>query len=263
VVFVGGLTGDVEGEEMKVSYPGFAGGDRTDLRLPGSQRKLLEALHATGKPIALVLTGGSALAVDWAQQRLPAILMAWYPGQRGGNAVADVLFGETNPSGRLPVTFYKENEKLPAFDDYTMQGRTYRYFTGQPLYPFGHGLSYTRFEYTDLKLDRASVGADGSVQASMTVKNVGARAGQEVVQLYLAPLDPKRPRATKELRGVKRVALQPGASGNVTFTIKPATDLRHYDADAKRYAVDGGKYEVQIGASSTDIRARQVVTVAR
>lgn len=263
VVFVGGLTGDVEGEEMKVSYPGFAGGDRTDLRLPGSQRKLLEALQATGKPIALVLTGGSALAVDWAQQRLPAILMAWYPGQRGGTAVADVLFGNVNPSGRLPVTFYKENEKLPAFDDYAMQGRTYRYFTGQPLYPFGHGLSYTRFEYGDLKLDRASLGADGSLQATLTIKNVGKRAGDEIVQLYLAPVHPKRARAVKDLRGVKRVALQPGQSGSVSFTIRPTADLRHYDVDAKRYAVDAGRYEVQVGASSADIRARQEFTVGK
>lgn len=263
VVFVGGLTGDVEGEEMKVNYPGFAGGDRTDLRLPESQRKLLEALHATGKPVALVLTGGSALAVDWAQQRLPAILMAWYPGQRGGNAVADVLFGEANPSGRLPVTFYKENEKLPAFDDYSMEGRTYRYFTGQPLYPFGHGLSYTRFEYSNLKLDSASVAADGSLQASLTVKNVGSRPGEEVVQLYVAPIESKRPRANKDLRGVKRVALKPGEVGNVSFTLQPTNDLRHYDADADRYAVDPGKYEVQIGASSADIRARQTFEVKR
>lgn len=263
VVFVGGLTGDVEGEEMKVSYPGFAGGDRSDLRLPGSQRKLLEALQATGKPVTLVLTGGSALAVDWAQQRLPAILMAWYPGQRGGNAVADVLFGTVNPSGRLPVTFYKENEKLPAFDDYAMQGRTYRYFTGQPLYPFGHGLSYTRFEYSNLKLDRASVAADGTIQASLTVKNVGSRAGEEVVQLYVAPKDSKQPWANKDLRGVKRVALKPGEAGNVSFTLKAANDLRHYDVDADRYAVGAGKYEVQVGASSADIRARQTFEVKR
>jgi beta-glucosidase len=263
VVFVGGLTGDVEGEEMKVSYPGFAGGDRTDLRLPASQQKLLEALQATGKPVALVLTGGSALAVDWAQQRLPAILMAWYPGQRGGNAVADVLFGEANPSGRLPLTFYKENAQLPAFDDYAMQGRTYRYFTGQPLYSFGHGLSYTRFEYSKLRLDHASVAADGSLQASITVKNVGSRAGDEVVQLYVAPLDAKRPRANKDLRGVKRVALKPGESNSISFTLEPSNDLRYYDVDAKRYAVDDGKYEVQIGASSADIRARQAFEVKR
>lgn len=263
VVFVGGLTGDVEGEEMKVNYPGFAGGDRTDLRLPGSQRKLLEALQATGKPIALVLTGGSALAVDWAQQRLPAIVMAWYPGQRGGNAVADVLFGDVNPSGRLPVTFYKENEKLPPFDDYAMQGRTYRYFTGQPLYPFGHGLSYTRFEYSNLKLDRASIAPDGTIQASLTVKNVGSRAGEEVVQLYVAPKNSKEPRASKDLRGVKRVALKQGETSSVSFTVKASNDLRHYDVNAKRYAVDAGKYEVQIGASSADIRARQTFDVKR
>jgi beta-glucosidase len=263
VVFVGGLTGDVEGEEMKVSYPGFAGGDRTDLRLPGSQRKLLEALQATGKPVALVLTGGSALAVDWAQQRLPAILMAWYSGQRGGNAVADVLFGNVNPSGRLPVTFYKENEKLPAFDDYAMQGRTYRYFTGQPLYPFGHGLSYTRFEYSNLKLDRANVAPDGTIQASLTVKNVGQRAGEEVVQLYVAPKDSKQQWANKDLRGVKRVALKPGEAGNVSFTLQAANDLRHYDVNADRYAVEAGKYEVQVGASSADIRARQTFEVKR
>lgn len=263
VVFVGGLTGDVEGEEMKVSYPGFAGGDRTDLRLPGSQRKLLEALQATGKPIALVLTGGSALAVDWAQQRLPAILMAWYPGQRGGNAVADVLFGDVNPSGRLPVTFYKENEKLPAFDDYNMQGRTYRYFTGQPLYPFGHGLSYTRFEYSNVKLDRANVAPDGTIQASLTVKNVGSRAGEEVVQLYVAPKGSKQQWANKDLRGVQRVALRPGEVGKVSFSIKAANDLRHYDVNAKRYTVNPGNYEVQIGASSADIRARQTFEVKR
>lgn len=263
VVFVGGLTGDVEGEEMKVSYPGFAGGDRTDLRLPGSQRKLLEALHATGKPIALVLTGGSALAVDWAQRRLPAILMAWYPGQRGGNAVADVLFGDVNPSGRLPVTFYKETDQLPPFDDYSMQGRTYRYSKNEPLYPFGHGLSYTRFEYSNLTFDRTSVGVDGSLQASVTVKNVGARAGDEVVQWYVAPVDAKRPRAKKDLRGIKRLALQPGESSSVSFTLEPSRDLRHYDVDEKRYAVDPGKYEVQVGASSGDIRALKGFEVKR
>lgn len=263
VVFVGGLTGDVEGEEMKVSYPGFAGGDRTDLRLPGSQRKLLEALQGTGKPVALVLTGGSSLAVDWAQQRLPAILMAWYPGQRGGSAVADVLFGDANPSGRLPVTFYKESEKLPAFDDYAMQGRTYRYFTGQPLYPFGHGLSYTKFEYSNLKLDRANVSPDGTIQASLTVKNVGSRPGEEVVQLYVAPKDAKQPWANKDLRGVKRVTLKPGEAGKVSFTLKASNDLRHYSVDADRYAVEAGKYEVQVGASSADIRARQTFEVKR
>jgi beta-glucosidase len=261
VVFVGGLTGDVEGEEMRVSYPGFAGGDRTDLLLPQSQQKLLDALQATGKPIILVLTAGSAIAVDKEQAKLPAILMAWYPGQRGGNAVADVLFGATNPNGRLPVTFYKADEKLPDFEDYSMKNRTYRYFAGTPLYPFGHGLSYTKFAYTGLKLDRSAVAADGSVQATVTVRNTGKRAGDEVVQLYLKPLDPKRTRALKELRGIERVTLEPGQSRQVTFTVKPDRDLAIYDDVKKSYAVDPGVFEVQIGASSADIRAKAHLTV--
>jgi beta-glucosidase len=262
VVFVGGLTGDVEGEEMKVNFPGFAGGDRTDLRLPGSQQKLLEALQATGKPVVLVLTTGSAIAVDWEQARLPAILVAWYPGQRGGTAVADVLFGDANPSGRLPVTFYKADEKLPAFDDYDMKGRTYRYFGGEPLYPFGYGLSYTRFEYSGLKLDRSSVAADQTVRASVQVKNVGARAGDEVVQLYTHAVAPKQVRALKELRGFERITLKPGETKRVEFTITPNRDLTFYDAGRKAYAVEGGRYELQIGASSRDIRQKSTLTVA-
>lgn len=261
IVFVGGLTGDVEGEEMKVSYPGFAGGDRTDLRLPAPQQKLLEALQKTGKPVVLVLTTGSALAVDWAQEKLPAILLAWYPGQRGGNAVADVLFGDVNPAGRLPVTFYKADEKLPPFEDYAMKGRTYRYFEGKPLYPFGHGLSYTRFQYSGLKLDKRKVNAEGEVTVSVQVKNTGKRAGDEVVQLYVHPLDPQRERARQELRGVERITLQPGEKRRVTFTLKPARDFTHYDDEKNRYAVDVGRYEIQIGASSQDLRQRQILTV--
>ena len=256
VIFVGGLTGDVEGEEMTVNYPGFAGGDRTDIRLPATQRKLLEALHATGKPVVLVLTTGSAVAVDWAKQNLPAILVAWYPGQRGGNAVADVLFGDANPAGRLPVTFYTAAEKLPAFDDYAMRGRTYRYFGGEPLYPFGHGLSYTRFGYSALKLDRDRIGSSDTLRVSLRVKNEGARAGDEVVQLYLAPQQAQRERALKELRGFQRIRLQPGEERELTFELKPETDLRVYDDAASRYTVDPGRYEVQVGASSADIRAR-------
>jgi beta-glucosidase len=261
VVFVGGLTGDVEGEEMRVNFPGFHGGDRTDLRLPQSQQKLLDAVTATGKPVVLVLTGGSALAVDSAKAKLPAILMAWYPGQRGGNAVADVLFGAVNPSGRLPVTFYKVDEKLPDFEDYSMKNRTYRYFTGEPLFPFGHGLSYTKFAYSGLKLDRTSVAADGTISATVTVRNAGKRAGDEVVQLYLQPVDPQRPRALKELRGMERVSLEPGESRQVRFTVQPARDLAIYDEVKKAYAVDGGKFELQIGASSADIRAKAPFTV--
>jgi beta-glucosidase len=211
--------------------------------------------------VVLVLTTGSALAVDWAKQNLPAILVAWYPGQRGGNAVADVLFGDTNPAGRLPVTFYKADEKLPAFDDYAMKGRTYRYFDGEPLYAFGHGLSYTRFAYSDLKLDHRSTVTTQTVRATVKVRNSGDRAGDEVVQLYLRPRHPERERARKELRGFQRITLQPGEERTLTFAFTPQADLRYYDDQAKAYAVDPGDYEVQIGASSADIRLTQPFTV--
>jgi len=261
VIFVGGLTGDVEGEQMSVKYPGFSGGDRTDLRLPGTQERLLEALQATGKPMVLVLTSGSALAVDWAKAHLPAILVAWYPGQRGGNAVADVLFGDVSPAGRLPVTFYKAAEKLPAFDDYGMQGRTYRYFEGEPLYPFGYGLSYTRFEYSGLSLDHASVARDGALQASVQVKNVGARAGDEVVQLYVKPPDTHYPRPRKSLRGFRRITLAPGEAQQVSFTLTPDQVATRYDEQKKAFVVDPGRYQVLIGASSEDIRQKANFTV--
>ena len=254
VIFVGGLTADLEGEEMKVSYPGFAGGDRTDLRLPATQESLLEALQATGKPVVLVLTTGSALAIDWAKQHVPAILVAWYPGQDGGTAVADALFGHTNPAGRLPITFYKADEKLPAFDDYRMEGRTYRYFKGEPLYPFGYGLSYTHFAYSDLQLDRSQVRSGDHLKIALKVKNSGERAGDEVVQLYLQPLHAPHARVNKELRAFRRLHLQAGEEQTVTFDISPATDLAYYDEVHHAYAVDAGSYRVQIGASSADIR---------
>jgi len=263
VIFVGGLTGDVEGEEMDVSYPGFAGGDRTDLRLPKPQRELLEALQQTGKPVVAVLTAGSALAIDWAQQHLPAILLAWYPGQRGGDAVADALFGKTSPGGRLPVTFYKEGTPMPAFDDYSMKGRTYRYFDGEPLYPFGYGLSYTRFDYDGMKLDRKQGKPGEPLQVSLRVRNSGKVAADEVVQLYVKPLDPARPRARKELRGFSRITLQPGEQREVSFSLAPERDLRVYDPQRKAYVVDPGKYEVQLGGSSADVRLKQTYTVTR
>lgn len=256
VVFVGGLTGDVEGEEMKVDYPGFAGGDRTDIRLPAPQQKLLEAVHATGTPVVLVLTTGSALGIDWAKRNVPGIVVAWYPGQRGGNAVADVLFGDANPGGRLPVTFYSADERLPAFDDYAMAGRTYRYFGGEPLYPFGHGLSYTRFGYSGLSLDRARARAGDPVTATLTVHNEGEVAGDEVVQLYLRPPAGAGGGLRKALRGFQRVTLAPGEARELRFALMPAVDLRRYDEAAGRYLVDPGEYEVQAGASSADIRVR-------
>ena len=175
--------------------------------------------------------------------------------------MGDVLFGQASPGGRLPITFYKEDERLPAFDDYAMRGRTYRYFDGKPLYPFGHGLAYTQFAYSNLRLDRTTVAADGTLRATVSVKNTGQRAGDEVVQLYLHPLNPQRERARKELRGFQRITLQPGEHREVSFTITPREALRIYDEQRKAYAVDPGAYELQIGASSADIRSKQRFTV--
>ena len=264
IVFVGGLTGDVEGEEMKVSYPGFAGGDRTDLRLAGHAAE-------TARSAAGHRQAGRARADRrvrrWQsigrRRTSPAILMAWYPGQRGGTAVADVLFGDVNPGGRLPVTFYKASEKLPAFDDYDMHGRTYRYFDGEPLYPFGHGLSYTRFEYSDLEpRPYTTLRTTARLRSRMQLKNVGSRAGDEVVQMYLRAIDPSESRSRKELRGIERVTLKPGESRRVTFTVVPQRDLAYYNVASKAHAVDRGEYELQLGASSADIRLKAVFSVA-
>ena len=261
VVFAGGLNGDVEGEEMNVSFPGFAGGDRTDLALPAPQEKLLRALRDTGKPVVLVLMTGSALAVPWEQEHLRAIVLAWYPGQQGGNAIADVLFGDVSPSGRLPVTFYRSVDQLPPFADYDMKGRTYRYFEGDPLYPFGHGLSYTRFLYSDLRLDHAEVGSGDAFEASVAVRNVGRVAGAEVVQLYARHVAPRLPQARQQLRGFERVFLAPGEEKRIAFRLTPRDDFAHYDGDARGFAVEPGEYELQAGASSRDIRETARVRV--
>lgn len=260
VLFFGGLNGEVEGEEMPVSYPGFAGGDRTDIALPATQDRLLRALQATGKPVVLVLMTGSAIASEWAAAHLPAVLVAWYPGQQGGNAIADVLFGEANPSGRLPVTFYRSVNQLPPFSDYGMTGRTYRYFEGEPLYPFGHGLSYTTFDYANLRVDR-SAGPASPFEVSVHVKNTGARAGAEVVQLYVRAIDPRVPMPVRELRGFTRVPLAAGESRRVSFRLAPADAMARYDETRKQFVVDAGDYEVEVGASSRDIRQRLRVSL--
>lgn len=237
VVFVGGLSARIEGEEMKVQAPGFAGGDRTSLDLPAPQQTLLERLHATGKPMVLVLMNGSALAVNWADKNIPAIVEAWYPGGEGGHAVASLLAGDFSPAGRLPVTFYKSAEQLPAFSDYSMKGRTYRYFTGEALYPFGHGLSYTRFRYDMPKLSTTRVGADGKVQVSVTVSNVGDRDGDEVVQLYVAhPGVGAAP--VRTLARFQRVHLKKGQKQQVSFALD-ARSLSLVDAQGVRWLIPG------------------------
>jgi len=174
-----------------------------------------------------------------------------------------VLFGDANPSGRLPITFYRADEKLPPFDDYAMRGRTYRYFSGKPLYAFGHGLSYSKFAYSDLRLDRDRVTAKDSLRVALKVRNSGQRAGDEVVQLYLRPVAPGRERAIRELRGIQRIALQAGEEREVSFAITPAKDLRVYDGALRTYAVDPGEYEVEIGASSADVQVSDRFVVER
>jgi len=261
VVFVGGLTGDVEGEEMRVSYPGFAGGDRTDLSLPATQDKLLKALHETGKPAVLVLTAGSALGIEWATKNLPAVLLAWYPGQQGGNAVADALFGDANPSGRLPVTFYKSVEQLPAFDDYRMEGRTYRYFRGEPLFPFGFGLSYTRFDYSGMSVDRKTASAGDVIRVTAEVRDAGTRDGAEVAQLYVRPMAPSSEGSVKELRGISRVFLKAGESRRVAFELRPDRDFLRYRAEHSGLDIAPGDYEIQVGASSQDARLKTAIRI--
>jgi len=252
VIAVLGITSELEGEEMQVSEPGFKGGDRTNLDLPKPEEDLLEALVATGKPVVLVLTNGSALAVTWAKEHVNAILDAWYPGEEGGAAVAETLSGKNNPAGRLPVTFYKDTSQLPNFENYSMEGRTYRYFTGKPLYPFGYGLSYTTFSYSDLSVPRTAVSAGDPVSADVTVTNTGKVAGDEVVQLYLKfPLVPGAPQIA--LRGFQRIHLNPGASQKVHFELKNR-DLGMVTEDGHP-VIAGGDYSISIGGGQPDTGA--------
>jgi len=243
-IFVGGISPRLEGEEMKVSYEGFMGGDRTTIYLPETQQKLLQAIHATGTPVVLVLTSGSALAVNWANENIPAIVQLWYPGQEGGTALADVLFGDYNPAGRLPVTYYKSVDQLPPFTDYNMAGRTYRYFEGKPLYPFGYGLSYTRFEYSNLK-SLEEVKAGENFRISVEIKNVGTMAGDEVVQLYVKDIEASAPVPIWSLQGFKRIHLEPGEKQIVQFTLTPK-QLSLIDQNFIR-VVEPGEFEVAVG----------------
>jgi len=253
-VVVLGISAALEGEEMTVSTEGFRGGDRTDISLPKGQETLLKAIAATGKPVIVVLLNGSALAVNWASDHVPAILEAWYPGEEGGTAIADVLFGNYNPSGRLPVTFYKSVDQLPPFTDYTMQGRTYRYFKGEPLYPFGFGLSYTRFEYSNLKLNAKTVKAGDSVELSVAVQNVGESAGDEVVELYISDVAASVPVAIRSLVGFDRVSLKPGERRSVSFTLTPR-QMSVID-DAGKRVIEPGEFLVSVGGKQPGFAGR-------
>jgi len=251
VVFVGGISPELEGEEMNVTTEGFRGGDRTSLDLPRVQEELLKAVVATGKPVVLVLTSGSALGVNWANEHVGAIVQLWYPGEEGGTAIADVLFGDYNPGGRLPVTFYKSVAQLPPFEDYRMAGRTYRYFEGEPLFPFGYGLSYTRFTYGKLEIPK-QVKAGENVAVKVAVTNTGELAGDEVVQLYVKHVAASVPVAIRSLQGFKRVHLKSGQTATVSFTLTPR-QLSLIDNQSRR-VVEPGEFEIQIGGGQIGAR---------
>jgi beta-glucosidase len=244
VVAVVGITSKLEGEEMKVDLPGFRGGDRTSLNLPEEEDVLLGALKGTGKPLVVVLMNGSALAVNWANDHANAIVDAWYSGEEGGTAIAQTLAGTNNPAGRLPVTFYKGTEQLPDFEDYAMKNRTYRYFTGEPLYPFGYGLSYSKFEYSNLKLSNPEVQAGYPLSVEVDVKNASQRAGDEVVELYIT--FPKLAGAPlRALRGFTRVHIDAGGQQHVKLSLQPR-DLSYVSEAGDRF-VGAGDYIITVG----------------
>jgi beta-glucosidase len=260
IVYVGGISPYLEGEFMEVHAEGFYWGDRTRIELPALQTELLRALHAIGKPIVFVNCSGSAVAMPWESENIPAILQAWYPGEQGGRAVAEVLFGDVNPAGRLPVTFYASSEDLPSFQDYSMANRTYRFFKGTPQFSFGHGLSYTHFDYNKPALASAEVPANGTLKLSFQLANTGPRDGDEVAQVYVRRTESNDFRAKEALCAFSRVHVAKNQSANVSLEI-PLERFRIWDTTAKKYVVEPGAYEVMIGAASDDIRARLPVKV--
>lgn len=250
IIFVGGISPRLEGEEMPVDTDGFRKGDRTNMEIPAVQKEMIKALQATGKPVIYVLCTGSALALNWEDANIDAILNAWYGGQEGGTAVADILFGDYNPAGRLPVTFYKSIDQLPDFQDYSMKGRTYRYMTEAPLYPFGYGLSYTTFAYQNAKLSNDKIGKEQSVTLTLDIANTGQRDGDEVAQIYIKnPNDPEGP--IKALKAFKRVNVKAGASTPVRIEL-PSKAFQSFNDQTQAMEVRPGTYQVLYGSSSAD-----------
>jgi beta-glucosidase len=255
VVLCLGLSAEIEGEQGDASNSDAAG-DKLDLHLPGLQQRLLEMITALGKPTVLVVLAGSALDLSWAHDHVAAIIQAWYPGEEGGAALADLLFGDVSPAGRLPVTFPRSLSHLPPFDSYALQGRTYRYLEHAPLYPFGYGLSYTRFGYRELAVSRTRLSTDESLRVSVTVTNEGARAGDEVVQLYLADLEASCAVPHHDLRGFERVHLTPGQSRRITFELGPRA-LSLIDERGRR-VLEPGRFRASVGGSQPDPRSREL-----
>ena len=252
IIYSGGITGHLEGEsgDGASGLEGFLDGDRTRIELPAQQTEFLKALHATGKSVVFVHCGGGAVAMEWEAENLPAIVQAWYPGQEGGTAVADVLFGKYNPAGRLPVTFYRSTADLPPFEDYNMANRTYRYFTGKVLFPFGYGLSYTTFQISGLTVE--STNGDG-FRLKLTVHNTGPRDGDEVVQIYARNRDTKE--AVRRLVGFRRVGVPHDGRVNLDLDVS-FRELRSWDDKRGDYIAAPGTYEIEAGTSSEDIRQR-------
>lgn len=262
VVLCLGLNARMEGEEMDLEVEGFEGGDKTNLKLPASQENLMKEIHALGKPVVLVLMSGSAIAVNWADEHIPSILQAWYGGQAGGTAVADVIFGDYNPAGRLPVTFYKSIDDLPEFTNYDMEGHTYKYFKGDVLYPFGYGLSFTSFDYSNLQLSSSEYPAENGDEFTVTadITNSGDLDGDEVVQLYLSYPNGSDPRLVKELKAFKRLNVPTGETQTVEFTLR-ADAFEHWNDEAGAMRVQPGNAEVMIGRSSGDIQLSETLTI--
>jgi beta-glucosidase len=244
-----GLSPRLEGEEMNVEVDGFNGGDRTKLHLPKIQHELIKKIAAVGKPITLVLLNGSAVSVQWEKQNIPAILEAWYPGEAAGEAIADILIGDYNPAGRLPVTFYNSVDDLPPFENYDMAERTYRYYTGDVLYPFGHGLSYSTFEYISLQLDQTEIDAGASVTVSVEVSNTSEINGEEVVQIYIRDVEAEDGRPLLDLRGFERIMIKAGETKTIDIVLDKE-DFEYYNVSKGEYTVESGRYEIYAGPSS-------------
>ena len=257
-IFAGGISPQLEGEEMPVVVPGFSGGDRTSIMLPAVQTSFMKALKATGKPVVFIMMTGSALAIPWENENINGIINAWYGGQSAGTAIADVLFGDYNPAGRLPVTFYKSDSDIPAFHNYDMAGRTYRYFKGDPLYPFGYGLSYTSFKYDLLKIP-LTISTGKQVSVSVRVTNTGNKNGEEVVQLYIADQDQNIKAPLKALKGFQRISLKAGESKIVSFNLSPA-DLSIVNENGESHEIKG-KVMISIGGGQPGVKNKTTSNV--
>jgi beta-glucosidase len=256
VVFCGGISSRLEGEEMPIELPGFKGGDRTDIELPSSQRHCIQALKDAGKKIIFVNCSGSCVGLEPESRNCDAILQAWYGGEKGGQAVADVLFGDYNPSGKLPITFYKSIKQIPDYENYSMKGRTYRYMTDAPLFPFGYGLSYTTFNITDAKINKSIITKNEHLNLTIPVTNTGKRNGVEILQVYVHKMGDANA-AIKSLRAFRRVTLNAGSTEDVTFDL-PSSTFECFDEGSNTVRVTSGDYELYYGTSSANSDLKKI-----